>query len=158
MQTISPKAMVRMREDWELGIKRGFSRNSSETWSVDLAGVEDDPDNGVEDTTISIRTSTLTLIFNTVCTQIQSLVERQLEHMGTNNVSCKAILLVGGFGESKYLYDFLKTSNRQAHPGVQILQDTQAISAVCRGATLSGLDYAKSRDHMWKLQTGADEY
>lgn len=73
------------------------------------------------------------------------------------------VVLVGGFGESKYLYHFLDTANKNTHPDVRVLQDRGAyvinqdclmfglaanlkswwqsrMSAVCRGATLWGLD------------------
>jgi len=50
----------------------------------------------------------------------------------------KAVVLVGGFGESKYLHNYLKTANIKDN--IRVLQEPGAISAVCRGATLWGLE------------------
>jgi len=77
-----------MIEDFEHQIKRNFSKQAREDdlWSVDLRGVEDDPEKGIEDDTIQIRTNSLTAVFDVVCLKIQGLVERQIIQMEESRV------------------------------------------------------------------------
>ena len=45
----------KMMREFEYGIKRCFSENNDQTYSVDLKGVKDDPKNGIVDDTITVK-------------------------------------------------------------------------------------------------------
>lgn len=45
----------KMMREFEYGIKRTFSETSDQIYSVDLRGVEDDPENGIIDDTITVK-------------------------------------------------------------------------------------------------------
>lgn len=44
-----------MMREFEYGIKRCFSENNDQDYSVDLKGVKDDPNHGIIDDTITIK-------------------------------------------------------------------------------------------------------
>ena len=52
--SINERRRLRMLREFENAVKRCFSGDNKE-YSVDLPGVEDDPDNGIDDGTIRIK-------------------------------------------------------------------------------------------------------
>ncbi|KAF8415361.1 hypothetical protein EV426DRAFT_630019 [Tirmania nivea] len=135
---IKAKEIKKMFREFEFGIKRSFTQDDKAPLSVDLNGAGHSPEIGIEDDTIKIETNTLRAIFDFICDKTQALVEKQLQGIKKKGMNAKAIALVGGFGESKYLHNYLKTANIRDQ--VRVLQEPGAISAVCRGATLWGLE------------------
>ncbi|KAH9437236.1 hypothetical protein MCOR02_000892 [Pyricularia oryzae] len=109
-------------------VKQSYEGDPTKDFEVDLKGVQDSKENGIEDETIAISASTMRTVFDHVCGQIENLIQKQLQ---------SAILLVGGFGESKYLYHRLEESYQSC--GIRVIQAQGAWSAICRGATLWGL-------------------
>ena len=98
----------RMMEDFEYGIKRTFSEKSVQTYSVDLRGVKDDPENNVMDGTITItmyeythsRTTPaesflnrdqLRAVFNQVTRRIENLVSDQIAEVSEKGLSVKVV-------------------------------------------------------------------
>lgn len=53
---LRPRNKRRMMEAFEFGIKRSFSKEDTANLSVDLKGVEDDDENGIDDEIITIPT------------------------------------------------------------------------------------------------------
>lgn len=45
----------KMMREFEYGIKRCFSEHNDQTYSVDLKGVKNDPENGIVDDTITVK-------------------------------------------------------------------------------------------------------
>ena len=66
----------------------------------------------------------LKTIFDTVFLQIEKLVSDQLSQIKAKGLIAKAIFLVGGFGESRYLYNRLKACHRS--DGIAVLGVTSA--------------------------------
>ncbi|KAL8708386.1 MAG: hypothetical protein Q9225_007610 [Loekoesia sp. 1 TL-2023] len=161
-RSIKESNRKRMMKDFEFGIKRCFSGSNDPVFSVDLRGVEDDPKNGIVDDTITLNPATLATCFDQVAQRIQKLVADQIADVEERNLSVKAVLLVGGFGESPYLYKRLKACYKTSgieimgvrgafvftHPMKKITQgtvtDKTRWSSVCRGATLWGLEHPNS--------------
>lgn len=52
----------------------------------------------------------LRAIFDQVCNQIDNLVQNQVDDVKRNGLAVKSILLVGGFGSSKYLHRHLENT------------------------------------------------
>jgi hypothetical protein len=48
-------------------------------YSVDLRGVQDNPDDGIDDDTITLKPSILQTVFDHVIGQIMRLVEKQID-------------------------------------------------------------------------------
>ncbi|KAG9649800.1 hypothetical protein KCU95_g15447, partial [Aureobasidium melanogenum] len=136
------KDRTKMMQDFEYNIKRCFSGNSG-NFTVDLPGVADNPELGIDDDEITLDRQGLKSMFDLVCNQIQNLVEKQIEDVKDNNGRVKAVLLVGGFGSSKYLYNHLAACQKSS--GIHVLQSTNAWSAICRGATEWGLEHIDAK-------------
>ncbi|KAI5816996.1 hypothetical protein BZA77DRAFT_311532 [Pyronema omphalodes] len=134
---------------FELGVKPSFQYDNKENGRliVDLRGVQDDAKKGIVNDTIKLKQhlEELKALFETACKKIEVLVENQLRCV-PEDVKNKAILLVGGFGQSTYLFQHLEKKFRKAARGKStiILRDEEAWSAVVRGATMWGLE----KNHM----------
>ncbi|KAG9557021.1 hypothetical protein KCU71_g11127, partial [Aureobasidium melanogenum] len=137
-ENLRKRDKVKMMQDFEYNIKRCFSGNSG-NYTVDMPGVADNPELGIDDDEVTLDRQGLKSMFDLVCNQIQNLVEKQIEDVQDNNGRVKAVLLVGGFGSSKYLYNHLAACQRSS--GIRVLQSTNAWSAICRGATEWGLEH-----------------
>lgn len=142
--SLSIRTKENMRVNFERGLKRTFERGTTQRNLVELHGVDDDEDNEIEGETIIIKYHTMMEIFDTICVKVQALVAKQLTAIQRKGLEAKRVVLVGGFGESKYLYHFLETANKLSHPNLRVLQATGAILAVCRGATYWGLEQTRS--------------
>jgi tRNA A37 threonylcarbamoyltransferase TsaD len=62
----------------------------------------------------------LRTLFDHVCGQIETLVQNQTDEVASNGLNVKSILLVGGFGSSKYLHHRLEKS--YSSRGISVLQ------------------------------------
>ncbi|KAK7701749.1 hypothetical protein SLS57_011631 [Botryosphaeria dothidea] len=129
-ESINERYRARMFSEFE-GVKRCFAGNDKE-YSVDLIGVEENEEAGITGDTILLKPELLKTVFDHVCSQIVRHVESQIEEIKENNPNVKAVLLVGGFGASKYLHHRIESSCRGMH--VQVYQVRGA------GATLWGLE------------------
>ncbi|KAI8713929.1 hypothetical protein NCS52_01239000 [Fusarium sp. LHS14.1] len=140
IRDIDKKKMLRV---FEYGVKRCFTLESAKEYSVDLRGVEDNEKEGILDETIGLKHSMLRTVFDHVCGQIDTLVQNQIDEVASNGLAVKAILLVGGFGSSKYLHHRLEQS--YSSQDISILQVDGAWSAICRGACRWGLEHANGQ-------------
>ncbi|KAM6516430.1 hypothetical protein FALCPG4_014614 [Fusarium falciforme] len=140
LKEINKKKMMRVFEN---GVKRCFTLESTKEYTVELKGVEDNEGHGIEDDTITLDHSMLRTLFDHVCGQIETLVQNQTDEVASNGLNVKSILLVGGFGSSKYLHHRLEKS--YSSRGISVLQVDGAWSSICRGACRWGLEHARGR-------------
>ncbi|UPL01930.1 hypothetical protein LCI18_012864 [Fusarium solani-melongenae] len=140
LKEINKKKMMRV---FEYGVKRCFTLESTKEYTVDLKGVEDNESHGIEDDTITLDHSMLRTLFDHVCGQIETLVQNQTDEVASNGLNVKSILLVGGFGSSKYLHHRLEKS--YSSRGISVLQVDGAWSSICRGACRWGLEHPRGR-------------
>ncbi|KAH6849437.1 hypothetical protein B0T12DRAFT_418225 [Alternaria alternata] len=138
-ENIKPKAKRRMLQQFEAGVKRCFT-GDDKVYSVELPGVEDNRDCGIDDDTISLKPNVLRTLFDHIINQIMALVDRQIDEAQDKGQNIQAVLLVGGFGTNKYIYKRLKNAHRS--DGIEVLQVPGGWSAICRGATLWGLEHS----------------
>ncbi|KAH7125733.1 hypothetical protein B0J11DRAFT_506551 [Dendryphion nanum] len=137
---IKDKSKKKMMKEFEESIKRCYAGDNQE-YSVDLQGVDDNPQEGIDDDTITLKPSVLKTVFDHVIGQIMRLVEKQIDEAQEKGNHVKAILLVGGFGTNRYMHRQLKDAHKRS--GIQVLQNNGAWSSICRGATLWGLENSK---------------
>ncbi|KAF4419189.1 actin-like ATPase domain-containing [Fusarium acutatum] len=130
----------KMLQTFDYAIKRAFAPNSSADYSVDLPGVEDNEAKGILDERIALKHTALRTIFDYTCGQIETLVQNQVTEVKNKNLNVKAILLVGGFGSSRFLHHRLEQSYSSER--IAVVQIDGAWPAICRGACLWGLEYA----------------
>ncbi|KAF1850457.1 uncharacterized protein K460DRAFT_422933 [Cucurbitaria berberidis CBS 394.84] len=115
-----------MNAQWENGIKRGFEGQSKD-WKIRL------PYECIERGAphiITLNQGHIREIFDNVISQIQELVNDQIDI---------AVILVGGFGSCRYLFNTLKLENK--HRGIDVYQSTgmKPWTSISRGAVLKAL-------------------
>ncbi|KAF2643572.1 actin-like ATPase domain-containing protein [Massarina eburnea CBS 473.64] len=136
-KAIKERDKKKMLQEFELSVKRTYS-GDDKPYSVDLRGVQDNLDDGIDDDTITLKPSVLQTVFDHVIGQIMRLVEKQIDEAQERGNRVKAILLVGGFGTNRYMHRRLKEAYKRSQ--IQILQNNGAWSSICRGATMWGLE------------------
>ncbi|KFY95920.1 hypothetical protein V500_02611 [Pseudogymnoascus sp. VKM F-4518 (FW-2643)] len=89
---------------------------------------------GIEGGMMLVESKDIATIFDPVIRDIESLVHTQLKNAKLAGYNVKAILLVGGFGSSTYLYRRLQ----KKFSDIEIMQPPNAWTSVVRGAVLRG--------------------
>ncbi|KAA8631132.1 hypothetical protein SMACR_07358 [Sordaria macrospora] len=130
-----------IHDEWEHGIKQRFDTKSNKTWSFNLPWECLAPEERLTVTSLPKVTFTSKEIqgaFNPVIYKINRLIHRQaLAVMKKHNVYPKYVILVGGFGRCKYLFERVKTmKNHLLSEDIEVLQARGADpwTAICRGA------------------------
>ena len=130
--------------------KRGLEVNTppATTYPVPMPLGDDEEARrlGVVDGVYSLGVSELKTLFEPVVLETIKLVKEQVAATKSGPVS--AVLLVGGFAASTYLFERVKIALGN---GVEVLRPEDGWSAVARGAVMRGLEIAK------KEQLGEDE-
>ncbi|KAF8531050.1 hypothetical protein BDD12DRAFT_903507 [Trichophaea hybrida] len=145
---IPGRSKEKMKRNFDWGIKPMFQYNLDENprLSVDLPGVRDNIPLGIDDGTIRLLSmEQLDKVFRPTCLKVQELVDKQVRK-AIERKKTTLVLLVGGFGESSYLFDLLRNSGLGKSSIVKLLQSKKPWTAVCRGATLWGLEHCPSPD------------
>ncbi|KAH7329328.1 hypothetical protein B0I35DRAFT_473943 [Stachybotrys elegans] len=117
---------------WENGIKTQF-RNDGTPWKILLPFVE----NG-QPVQLTFTNEEVLRIFKPVVGQVYKLVFDQISQVRRKYRKLpKFVILVGGFGKSRYLYEALEDS---LDKHIQILQSSgeRPWTAICRGAVMHG--------------------
>lgn len=103
---------------------------------VNLPGVGDTEEARVHSGNFHISREEMRKLFDPVIDRIINLISRQIKAVSMIN----SILLVGGFGESEYLYQRLLDWTDGTL--IRILQPCEASTAIVRGAVIKGLGKA----------------
>ncbi|KAK6541982.1 hypothetical protein TWF694_007755 [Orbilia ellipsospora] len=123
-------------------VKCGFrDRGDQQTYSVIVPGKNNIPEAGVVDGEFEISRAEMRSFFDPSIDRVISLIQEQVRQI--NLVSAegnKQILLVGGFGQSPYLYERVNDWAR-VH-GIHVLQPKDGDVAVVKGAVIRGIDLA----------------
>ena len=77
-------------------------------------------------------------LFDVVVDQVLNLISTQVSKASGGPYSVNSILLVGGFGESEYLYRRIDRWASQSD--IQVIQPRNAATSIVRGALLKGLE------------------
>ena len=91
--------------------------------------------------------ATLKSIFDPVVSEVLTLVRGQI---ASTNKSVKAVLLVGGFGQSAYLRETIRAS---ISPSIEVMQPPNGWTAVVRGALMKGLSKLEPETERVKVQS-----
>lgn len=123
-------------------IKRQFETAAlqGETYTVPAPNLEDNKAIGLRRGKLTVKASELYTIFEPIVLEIQKLVMDQIATTLAESpgASIKAILLVGGFGQSTYLRERLETSIGEKR-NIEIIQTENAWTAVVQGAVMKGV-------------------
>ncbi|KAF8453879.1 hypothetical protein BDZ91DRAFT_853119, partial [Kalaharituber pfeilii] len=127
-----------------------------ETFYCPVPGVSNNTSKGIMGGFLAISVQEMVNIFDPVITEIAGLVQAQVDEAERRSGhKVTGVLLVGGFGSSEYLRERLATVVKSKKSGntVEILQPSDAWSAIVQGAVLDGVaSYQASRK---SHQTGA---
>ncbi|KAM3074312.1 hypothetical protein ACMFMF_006328 [Clarireedia jacksonii] len=144
---------------WEEFVKRNFNEEEHAEVNVPFPGLPDDPDAGLDCGFLVMTATQIKEIFEPVVKEVCDLVQGQVDGIRSKGGIVSGIVLVGGFGQSNYLYTRLKAHFNSAAPppyserpthaqatamieagAVEVMQPVNAWTAVVRGAVLKGLE------------------
>ncbi|KAF4976866.1 hypothetical protein FZEAL_6531 [Fusarium zealandicum] len=151
---------------WQMGlryfeefVKRNFNEDEYQEVNVPFPGLPDDEEAGLDSGFLVMTAEQIKDIFEPVVKEVCDLVHGQVSGLRSNGGIVSGIVLVGGFGQSDYLYRRLKArfasaapppySERPTHANanstqetgsIEVMQPVYAWTAVVRGAVLRGLE------------------
>ncbi|RFU34294.1 hypothetical protein B7463_g2070, partial [Scytalidium lignicola] len=130
-------------ERFDTVIKKQYSPDSNqEGYSIPVAGLANNERLGIRRGKFLIKPQEMQGIFKPIVDKIIELVRGQIKATKT---TIKAVLLVGGFGQSVYLKESLRN---ELGDKIEVLQPPNAWTAVVRGAVMMGLAQANSNSGM----------
>ncbi|KAL4919228.1 hypothetical protein BDW62DRAFT_209940 [Aspergillus aurantiobrunneus] len=132
---------------WQERVKPNFTGKYDDDFAdveyfIPVAGATDDPAIPIEDGFFLLSREDVEGIFEPIVRQIEELVAQQRSAIHESGTSAKAVLLVGGFGASEYLFHRLQRAN----PPVTILQPPNG-GAVQRGLEGNKVESRIARRH-----------
>jgi sugar (pentulose or hexulose) kinase len=117
--------------EFETGTKRRFT-GEEEDIIIRVPGLMDNADKSIKRQKLTLKGHIVKDLFKPVMTAITTLVECQLQQ----SKKARAIILVGGFGQSPYLR---KCIQQVVGNNIEIMQPAYGWTAVVRGALLKAL-------------------
>ncbi|KAK4102666.1 actin-like ATPase domain-containing protein [Parathielavia hyrcaniae] len=151
---------------WQMGlkyfeefVKRNFNEDEHQEVNVPFPGLPDDEDAGLDSGFLVMTAEEILDIFEPVIKEVCDLVQGQVDTLRAKGGVVSGIILVGGFGQSDYLYRRLKSHfttstapppytelptsaviDLQDRTSIEVMQPVYAWTAVVRGAVLRGLE------------------
>jgi hypothetical protein len=117
---------------FETELKRSWDGTKNQVL-IPVPGLNNDRALHIVRAKLAVPADRMNVIFDQVVDEIIPLLQEQITRTGK---AVKAVLLVGGFGQSPYLRDAIK---KVVAPNIQVLQPVKGWSAVVQGALLQGL-------------------
>ena len=118
--------------------KCAFRNDPSASFWVNVPTVNDIPEAGVEGGMFELSCQDMRRMFDPVVDQIIELIKAQVLEVSRDQHQANAILLVGGFGQSEYV--FQRVYGWASQYDIQVIQPREAATAIVRGAVLKGLE------------------
>ncbi|PUU82768.1 hypothetical protein B9Z19DRAFT_1120153 [Tuber borchii] len=136
--TIKKSSLMR---SFDTAKKEFGTTTRTDFWRIPVGYVRDDPKNGIEDAELRLAVADMKGLFDPIVKQVISLLEQQVRDSNKLDSSNKVstIFLVGGFGESAYLYKEVQTWVRRQSYHIRVINPNFSWSAVVRGAVFHGV-------------------
>ncbi|KAK4214464.1 hypothetical protein QBC37DRAFT_149989 [Rhypophila decipiens] len=157
---------VKKGKTWQMGlryfeefVKRNFNEDEHQEINIPFPGLPDDEEVGLDSGFLVMTAAQIKEIFEPVIKEVCDLVQGQVDTLRAKGGTVSGIILVGGFGQSDYLYQRLKGHFSSAAPppyterpthatanaldegtSIEVMQPVYAWTAVVRGAVLRGLE------------------
>lgn len=132
-----PRALRTAMTDFDEEAKRTFQLHDNQSeYQFELSGVPDDHSVGIYDEKINLTANEMSVIFESVVSEIMQLVRKQVELIETQGMKIHAFILVGGFGQNEYLAGKLLQFCQSVNPQIRLLRGPYPWSAVVRGAVI----------------------
>ncbi|KAJ6262972.1 Heat shock protein [Drechslerella dactyloides] len=130
-------------------IKRSFGQTTNNLWFLELpVKIEDNEALGIMDNELEFTAQDLKNLFDPVVAKVIQLVANQVHSIrSTRGIDAiSTVFLVGGFGESFYLYERMVEWATAQDPPLIVVNPSKSWSAIMRGAIIQTLEPAiKSR-------------
>ncbi|KXT17946.1 hypothetical protein AC579_5945 [Pseudocercospora musae] len=172
MREKKPKTWMMGLKYFEEFVKRNFNEEEHNEVNVPFPGLPDDEEAGLDSGFLIMSSEQVKHIFEPIIDEVVALVEGQVNAIKDKCGNVSGIILVGGFGQSNYLYARLKQhfnappppvyTERPTHAAaqapqhaVEVLQPLHAWTAVVRGACVRGLEgsLVEKRRSRWHYGT-----
>lgn len=172
MREKKPKTWMMGLRYFEEFVKRNFNEEEHSEVNVPFPGLADNEEAGLDSGFLIMTAEQVKGIFEPVIRQVIELVDGQVQTIKSRGGHVSGIVLVGGFGQSNYLYTRLKQHFNSAPPppyteqpsheiaaapqqNVEVLQPMNAWTAVVRGAVLRGVEgsLVEKRRSRWHYGT-----
>ncbi|OTA32665.1 hypothetical protein BTJ68_07728 [Hortaea werneckii EXF-2000] len=107
---LSPKQLRLIRDDFEYRIKREYRPGCERAFSIPVSGIQDDCKGRIKNGEIQPNDAILEASFESIMSQVLGLVDEQKEGLEAKGLDgrLKGVLLVGGFGGSRFLHERIK--------------------------------------------------
>lgn len=174
MREKKPKTWNMGLKYFEEFVKRNFNDEEGDDQEVNVPfpGLPDDEEAGLESGFMLLKSEQIKTILDPVIKEVINLVEGQVETIRAKAGHVAAIVLVGGFGQSNYMYKKMKAHFGAAppppyseqppskvandiHEPIEVMHPMFAWTAVVRGAVIRGLEGSMvvSRRSRWHYGT-----
>lgn len=132
--------------------------DDQKTYPCPVPGVPDDYDAGVIAESLRLTREEVKSIFEPIFQGIKKLVQGQVEDAEKNSKKpVTALMLVGGFGSSDYLYEYLSANIKsKLAESISVLQVPEGWQAIVQGAVQHGLSVQKVRADTGAMATDSD--
>ncbi|KAF3910447.1 hypothetical protein ABW20_dc0107046 [Dactylellina cionopaga] len=110
-------------------IKKSFGQTTNDVWFVELpVSVEDNEEAGIMDNELELTADDVKNLFDPVVANVIALVKEQVDAIrsDTQTQAVSTIFLVGGFGESQYLYQSLNSWAAKQQPPLTVINPTKS--------------------------------
>ncbi|KAH8684361.1 hypothetical protein BGZ60DRAFT_523585 [Tricladium varicosporioides] len=136
---ILDSARFEMRKHFEEFSKKEFDPDEEDVDWIPIPGVRDNGKVGIRGGRLKVVPREMVLCFDKVIDNVVQLARSQVAGVvsPTHNPSVNAIVLIGGFGECRYLKKRL--INEPALSGIAVLKPPNTWTAIVRGAVMRGL-------------------
>lgn len=124
---------------FETNVKRTFDPNLHPDYAMPFP-VENGTSPHIKDYFLTLTSAEVKGIFQPVIDQVIKLVDGQIRQLQIQGKAVSGIVLVGGFGQSSYLFNSLQDHASTMNPAPVVLQPVHAWTAVLRGAVLRGVE------------------
>jgi hypothetical protein len=139
---------VKKPKTWQMGlkyveefVKRNFNEEEHAEVNIPFPGLPDDEEAGLDSGFLLMTAPQVKEIFEPVVKEVCDLVQGQVDGIRQKGGIVSGIVLVGGFGQSNYLYKRLKGHFNAAPPPPYSIRKW-----FCRGyATCIRMDSSRSR-------------
>lgn len=108
---------------WNMGlkyfeefVKRNFDEDEEQEVNIPFPGLPDDEEAGLDSGFMTMNTSQIKDILAPVVKEVITLVEGQVDTIRSRGGIVSGIVLVGGFGQSNYMYKQMKAHFNSAPP------------------------------------------
>ncbi|KAI1430656.1 actin-like ATPase domain-containing protein [Xylaria sp. CBS 124048] len=157
---------LKKAKTWQMGlktfeefVKRNFNEDEHQEVNVPFPGLPDDEEARLDSGFLILTAAEIKDIFEPVVKEVCDLVQGQVDALRGKGGIVSGIVLVGGFGQSEYLYKRLRAHFTSGAPppyserptramaraigengSIEVMQPVYAWTAVVRGAVLRGLE------------------